>query len=70
MPPYSCEIANFLKKGRNKLEIRVTNQWTNRLIGHQMAPSGKKTLNSGFFIFGRNLNESGLIGPVKISCNE
>ena len=66
MFPYSCDITRLLKKGNNKLEIKVTNQWTNRLIGDRLAGSGQKILNSNLFIPGRQLSESGLVGPVKI----
>jgi hypothetical protein len=33
--PYKIDITNALKKGENKLEIEVTNLWTNRLIGDE-----------------------------------
>jgi hypothetical protein len=64
--PYRSDITRLLKKGNNKLEIRVTNQWTNRLLGDRLAVSGKKVLNSNLFIPGRQPGESGLLGPVKI----
>ena len=66
-PPYEAEITSILKKGENYLEIKVTNQWTNRLSGDQKAAAGKKVLNSPLFVFpGRKLNDSGLLGPVII----
>jgi hypothetical protein len=65
-PPFRTEITSLLKKGINKIEIKVTNQWTNRLIGDQKAGAGKKVLNSSVFVRGRDLNESGLLGPVEI----
>jgi hypothetical protein len=64
--PFSTEITGLLKKGVNKIEIKVTNQWTNRLIGDQKAGAGKKVLNSSVFVRGKDLSESGLIGPVTI----
>jgi hypothetical protein len=64
--PFSTEITGLLKKGANKIEIKVTNQWTNRLIGDQKAGAGKKVLNSSVFVRGKDLSESGLIGPVTI----
>jgi hypothetical protein len=65
--PFRTNITPLLKKGTNTIEIKVTNQWTNRLAGDQRAEPGKKVLNSPLFIFrGRPLNESGLIGPVTI----
>ncbi len=64
--PYRCDIAGLLRKGQNKLEIKVTNQWTNRLIGDRQVPQEERVLNARLFIRGTQLPESGLIGPVKI----
>jgi hypothetical protein len=36
--PFETDITNYLKKGENRLEIRVTNQWSNRLIGDERYP--------------------------------
>ena len=38
-PPYSVDITDALKKGENKLEIAVTNNWANRLIGDEQEPA-------------------------------
>ena len=38
MPPFRLNITKNLKKGENKLVIKVTNQWSNRLIGDQRYP--------------------------------
>jgi hypothetical protein len=57
----------MVRKGINTIEIRITNQWTNRLIGDQKAASGSKVLNSTLFVSPRSpLKESGLLGPVII----
>ncbi|HOO98881.1 MAG TPA: glycosyl hydrolase [Bacteroidales bacterium] len=65
--PFSTDITPFLKKGDNTLEINVTNQWTNRLAGDQRAEPGSKVLNASLFMFrARTLDNSGLIGPVKL----
>lgn len=34
-PPYTTDITGFLKRGTNRLQISVTNNWTNRLIGDE-----------------------------------
>jgi len=34
-PPYAVDISAALKSGRNRLEVRVTNLWPNRLIGDE-----------------------------------
>ena len=38
-PPYSVDITDALKNGENKLEIAVTNNWANRLIGDEQEPA-------------------------------
>ncbi|WP_372772747.1 glycosyl hydrolase [Mangrovibacterium sp.] len=39
MSPYCVDITKALKKGTNKIQIEVTNQWTNRLIGDEDYPN-------------------------------
>ena len=36
--PYKLNITEALKGGENHLEIAVTNQWSNRLIGDERFP--------------------------------
>tara|TARA_R110002033_G_C3897451_1_gene240044 strand:+ start:38402 stop:41623 length:3222 start_codon:yes stop_codon:yes gene_type:complete len=36
--PYKLDISDAVVKGKNKLKIEVTNQWTNRLIGDKQYP--------------------------------
>ena len=36
--PSRLEIGECLRKGTNHLEVRVVNQWTNRLIGDERFP--------------------------------
>ncbi len=36
--PFRCDIYDYLKSGENEIEIIVTNQWTNRLIGDERYP--------------------------------
>jgi len=37
-PPYRLEITRLLKPGRNRLEIKVTNPWLNRMVGDEQQP--------------------------------
>ncbi len=37
-PPFRADISSIVKLGKNQLEIRVTNQWRNRLIGDAQLP--------------------------------
>ncbi len=36
--PYRIEVTKFLRPGKNRLELDVTNTWVNRLIGDQQEP--------------------------------
>jgi hypothetical protein len=71
-PPYRVDVTGTLKPGENRLEIKVTNQWTNRLIGDRSAPPEKKVLAAGGAAPGgvgainQALPASGLIGPVTL----
>lgn len=38
MTPYKVDIYEYLKSGLNDIELRITNQWTNRLIGDERYP--------------------------------
>ncbi len=65
--PFRTDITGMVKKGTNSIKIKVTNEWTNRLAGDQKEPPEKKILKSSLSVFpGRNLNDSGLLGPVTI----
>ncbi len=70
-PPYRADITGTVKAGSNLLEIKVTNEWTNRLIGDRSAPQEKRILSpapGGMGSFGgpQSLSDAGLIGPVTI----
>lgn len=36
--PFRVEVTDLLRAGRNRLEVRVTNLWVNRLIGDEQFP--------------------------------
>ncbi|MEO8254331.1 MAG: glycosyl hydrolase, partial [Flavobacterium sp.] len=57
--PYHLDISKVIKKGKNRLEIKVTNQWDNHISGEDKAVK-EKSLNDNPI----QLKESGLIGPV------
>ena len=38
-PPYRADITELLVAGENDLEILVTNNWVNRLIGDEQEPA-------------------------------
>jgi len=67
--PYQIDISTALKQGLNKIEVKVTNQWTNRITGDALNPDKKVLSGSGLRFGGGNnaLLESGLIGPVVVN---
>jgi hypothetical protein len=65
--PFHVDITNALKPGDNKLEVRVTNLWVNRLIGDQQQGAKKITYTTmPFYQANSPLLPSGLLGPVRI----
>lgn len=67
LSPYRTDISKILKKGRNIVEIEITNCWWNRLVG-DCQPGVKAvtwTTNKTFNAKSK-LMPSGLIGPVQI----
>ncbi len=73
-PPYRLDVTGALKPGTNRLEINVTNEWTNRLIGDRLLPVEKRILAQpgvpappGGGLGGPQiLGESGLLGEVTL----
>lgn len=37
-PPFALDVTTFLKPGKNRLQVKVTNLWPNRLIGDEQLP--------------------------------
>jgi hypothetical protein len=66
--PFRVDVTNALKAGTNKLEIKVTNLWVNRLIGDAQPGVKQKITYTTMPFYQANspLQPSGLIGPVKI----
>jgi hypothetical protein len=71
-PPYELDVTGVLRPGTNQLEIKITNEWTNRQIGDRSAPPDRRVLApAGGFGGGprggfQTLPESGLLGPVTV----
>ncbi|HZY73875.1 MAG TPA: glycosyl hydrolase, partial [Edaphobacter sp.] len=72
-PPYRVDVTQALHPGANKLEIAVTNEWTNRLIGDRLLPAEQRILAppggpaggpGGAFRRPQPLPDSGLLGDV------
>jgi hypothetical protein len=72
-PPYRVDATSVLKAGKNRLEVRVTTQWTNRIAGDRAAAPRDRVLAELPPAFGRGpreLEPSGLMGPVQILATE
>ena len=66
--PFVINLTKAIKPGSNKLEIKVTNLWVNRLIGDvQPNVTNKITYTTQpFYRVDSPLLPSGLLGPVKV----
>jgi hypothetical protein len=66
--PFRVSASEVLKPGPNKLEIKVTNLWVNRLIGDQQPGIARKYTytTQDFYRADSPLLPSGLLGPVTI----
>lgn len=66
-PPFRADVTELLQPGLNKLAIRVTNLWPNRLIGDKqrnVKPIALTTFNP--YNADSPLLPSGLLGPVSL----
>ena len=66
------EISGAVKPKDNRLEVRVTNFWPNRLIGDAALPAEKRLTRTHVTKFkkGAALLPSGLLGPVRLMTAE
>jgi len=65
--PFEVDVTGALRPGANEIAVRVTNEWTNRMIGDRAMPM-KRILSAGPAPFGGmpTLPPSGLLGPVQL----
>jgi len=65
-PPRRVDMTGAVHPGKNRLEIRVTNLWPNRIIGDQFLPEPQRLTRTNIRKFTKEspLLPSGLLGPV------
>ena len=65
--PFVVDVTDALRAGQNRLEVKVTNVWPNRMIGDKQ-PGAKQIAYSTFDQFKADspLLPSGLLGPVTL----
>ena len=65
--PFVVDVTSALRPGKNRLEVKVTNVWPNRMIGDKQ-PGAQRIAYSTFDPFKADspLLPSGLIGPVTV----
>jgi len=66
--PYMVDVSDAFRKGRNIVEIEVTDSWANRLIGDQSKPVEERLTFTAtqFYEPGDEPVPSGLVGPVRL----
>jgi hypothetical protein len=67
-PPYTLDITAAAQPGTNMLQVKVTNNWWNRLAGDAQLPEPqRRTFTTAKPHTPRtNLLPSGLLGPVQL----
>jgi (4-O-methyl)-D-glucuronate---lignin esterase len=66
-PPFRADVTSLLRPGANRVTVRVTNLWPNRLIGDKQ-PNAHPVAFAPFNPYSPSspLLDSGLLGPVTI----
>ena len=65
--PYATDITEYIKQGENKLQIKVTSTWFNRLVYDASLPEAeRKTWTISGPSADSQLKEYGLLGPVNL----
>jgi hypothetical protein len=69
-PPFQADVTSALRAGPNRVEIKVTNLWPNRMIGDLQPGTTKRYTFTDYKPFKADspLLESGLLGPVTLSA--
>ena len=70
-PPYSLDIAHFLKPGENSIKIAVGNLAVNHMAGHSLPDYRLLNLRYGVRFEAQDMDKiqpvpSGLLGPIRL----
>jgi hypothetical protein len=66
--PFQADVTGALKPGPNRVEIKITNLWPNRMIGDLQPSAAKRYTFTDYKPYMKDspLLESGLLGPVSL----
>jgi hypothetical protein len=68
--PFRVDIGSVAKAGKNSIEVKVVNEWVNRLIGDSKLPPDQRKTKTNITKYDkgddRQLLPSGLFGPVTL----
>lgn len=66
--PYQVNITSFVQEGENTIEVKVVNNWMNRIIGDMNLPENERTTWCFVNPYNKDstLQPSGLFGPVRV----
>jgi hypothetical protein len=66
--PFRVDVTGLTQPRGNRLEVRVTNLWTNRMIGDESLADDKRFTHANMLKFTAQseLRRSGLLGPVQL----
>ena len=66
--PFRANVNSALNRGENRLEIKATSLWVNRMIGDQQPGVIQKYTYTTvlFYLANSPLLPSGLLGPVHV----
>jgi hypothetical protein len=76
--PFRIDITSAAKAGMNRIQVRVANNWVNRLVGDAQ-PGAQRVTRTNVLTTGANtgrawrdvpLRASGLLGPVRIEAGD
>jgi hypothetical protein len=65
-PPFRYDVTGMVQPGKNKLAVKITNLWANRLTGDAKLPQEKRITRITQKVPVGGPLESGLLGPVQL----